>query len=93
MIAHSGTPDRQGTPPVGEGRPPGSAYGRATPDLRPTPATLILIDAGNHPDCRCAIERTFCRIKDFRGIATRFDKTARNFLAAVCLISAITYWA
>jgi transposase len=42
---------------------------------------------------RNGIERTFCRIKDFRGIATRYDKTARNFLAAVCLISAITYWA
>jgi transposase len=42
---------------------------------------------------RNIIERTFCRIKDFRGIATRYDKTARNFLAAVCLVSAITYWA
>ena len=42
---------------------------------------------------RNVIERTFCRIKDFRGIATRYDKTARNFLAAVCLVSAITNWA
>ncbi|MFN3448357.1 MAG: transposase, partial [Roseococcus sp.] len=42
---------------------------------------------------RNVIERTFCRIKDFRGIATRYDKTARNFLAAVCLVSAITYQA
>jgi len=42
---------------------------------------------------RNVIERTFCRIKDFRGIATRYDKTARNFLAALCLVSAITYWA
>jgi transposase len=42
---------------------------------------------------RNVIERTFCRIKDFRGIATRYDKTARNFLAAVCLVAAITYWA
>lgn len=41
---------------------------------------------------RNIIERTFCRLKDFRGIATRYDKTARNFLAAVCLVSAITYW-
>jgi transposase len=37
------------------------------------------------------IERTFYRIKDFRGIAARYDKTARNFLAVVCLVSAITY--
>lgn len=42
---------------------------------------------------RNVIERTFCRIKDFRGIATRYDKTARNFLAAVCLLAAITFWA
>ncbi|MCC6719671.1 MAG: transposase [Acetobacteraceae bacterium] len=42
---------------------------------------------------RNIIERTFCRIKDFRGIATRYDRTARNLLAAVCLVSAITYWA
>lgn len=42
---------------------------------------------------RNVIERTFCRIKDFRGITTRYDKTARNFLAAVCLISAMTFWA
>lgn len=42
---------------------------------------------------RNVIEPTFCRIKDFRGIATRYDKKARNFLAAVCLVSAIIYWA
>jgi transposase len=40
---------------------------------------------------RNVIGRTFCRIKDFRGIASRYDKTARNFLSAVCLVSAITY--
>lgn len=42
---------------------------------------------------RNVIERTFCRVKDLRGTATRYDKTARNFLAAICLVSAITYWA
>ena len=42
---------------------------------------------------RNLIERAFCRLKDWRAIATRYDKTARNFLAAVCLVSAITYWA
>ncbi|ESX09464.1 hypothetical protein X766_33540 [Mesorhizobium sp. LSJC255A00] len=31
---------------------------------------------------RNAIERMFCRIKDFRRIATRYDRLARNFLAA-----------
>ena len=33
---------------------------------------------------RNAIERMFGRIKDFRRIATRYDRLARNFLAAVC---------
>ncbi|MCC7347538.1 MAG: transposase [Variibacter sp.] len=42
---------------------------------------------------RNVIERTLCRIKEFRGVATRYDKTARNFLVVVCLVSTITYWA
>jgi transposase len=29
------------------------------------------------------IENFFCKLKQFRAIATRYDKTARNFLAAV----------
>lgn len=41
---------------------------------------------------RNVIERSFCRLKDFRAIATRYDKTARNFLAGLCLVAAIAYW-
>jgi transposase len=41
---------------------------------------------------RNVIERTFCRLKDFRAIATRYDKTARNFLAGLCLVTALCYW-
>ncbi len=41
---------------------------------------------------RNIIERTFCRLKDFRRIATRSDKLARNFLAGVCLVTVICYW-
>jgi transposase len=41
---------------------------------------------------RNIIERTFCRLKDFRAIATRYDKTARNFLAGLRLIAALVYW-
>jgi transposase len=36
---------------------------------------------------RNLIERFFCKLKQFRRIATRFDKLARNFLAAVLLAS------
>jgi transposase len=41
---------------------------------------------------RNLIERTNCRIKDFRAIATRYDKLARNFLAGLCLVTALIYW-
>lgn len=34
---------------------------------------------------RHLIENFFCRLKQFRGIATRYDKTRRNFLAAIYL--------
>jgi hypothetical protein len=34
------------------------------------------------------IENCFCRIKDWRRIATRYDKLARNFLAATTLVGA-----
>jgi len=38
---------------------------------------------------RNLIERFFNKIKHFRAIATRYDKLATNFLAAVQLVSAI----
>ena len=41
---------------------------------------------------RNLIERAFCRLKDWRAIATRYDKTARNFLAGICLVLAVTSW-
>ncbi len=41
---------------------------------------------------RNAIERMFCRLKDFRRIATRYDRLAINFLAAVCIAAAVSYW-
>lgn len=41
---------------------------------------------------RNAIERMFGRLKDFRRIATRYDRLARNYLAAVCLAATFCYW-
>ena len=38
---------------------------------------------------RNLIERFFNKIKHYRGIATRYDKLARNFLGAVQLVAAI----
>ncbi len=40
---------------------------------------------------RHLIENFFARLKQFRAIATRYDKTARNFLAAIHLAAA-TVW-
>lgn len=34
---------------------------------------------------RNLVERFFCKLKQFRRAATRFDKLARNFLAAIAL--------
>ena len=41
---------------------------------------------------RHRIENAFCRLKDFRRIATRYDRLARNFLASVCLVASIVWW-
>jgi len=40
---------------------------------------------------RHLIENFFCKLKQFRAIATRYDKTARNFLAAVHLAAALIW--
>jgi transposase len=40
---------------------------------------------------RHRIEDFFCAIKDWRRVATRYDKLARNFRAAASLAAAI-YW-
>jgi len=41
---------------------------------------------------RNRIERMFCRLKDFRRIATRYDKRADIFLSAVCLAAIVMWW-
>ena len=38
---------------------------------------------------RWRIESAFNRLKDFRRIATRYDKLGRNYLASVCLAAAL----
>lgn len=39
-----------------------------------------------------AIERMFCRLKDWRRIAIRYDKLATNFMAAIYLAATATWW-
>lgn len=41
---------------------------------------------------RNVIERTFGRLKDWRRVATRYDKLAQNYRATVTLAAIILYW-
>ena len=52
----------------------------------------IAYDAVAYKD-RNRIERMWCRLKDWRRIATRYDKLARNFLSAAYLAAIFTCWA
>jgi transposase len=36
-------------------------------------------------------ESLFCKLKQYRATATRYDNTARNFLAAIHLAAAIIW--
>jgi transposase len=40
---------------------------------------------------RHLIENFFARLKQYRAIATRYDKTARNFLAAIYMAAAVVW--
>jgi transposase len=40
---------------------------------------------------RWRIENASNRLKDFRHIATRYDRLARNYLASVCLAAALVW--
>lgn len=53
--------------------------------------TPIPYDAKAYRD-RNRVERMWCRLKDFRRIATRYDKLARNYLSGVILAATCAYW-
>ena len=38
------------------------------------------------------VERLIGRLKNWRRIATRYDRLARNYLAALALVAAVTEW-
>ena len=40
---------------------------------------------------RHLIENFFAKLKQFRAIATRYDKTARNFLAAIHIVASVIW--
>ena len=40
---------------------------------------------------RNVVERMFCRIKDWRRIATRFDRNLKNFMGAISFATAVIW--
>ena len=53
---------------------------------RPIPSNKALYRQRN------LIERMFARLKDFRRVATRYDKLARNFLAGAIIAATVVWW-
>ena len=41
---------------------------------------------------RCRIENAFARLKNWRGIATRYTRCADLFLSAICLAATVLFW-
>lgn len=41
---------------------------------------------------RNVIERLFCRLKNWRRIATRYDRHASNYLAGIALVAVVAEW-
>ena len=41
---------------------------------------------------RHKIENMFAKLKDWRRIATRYDRCAHTFLSAICIAAAVIFW-
>jgi len=41
---------------------------------------------------RNVVERTFCRLKDFRRFAMRYDRLVETFMATACLTAIVAFW-
>lgn len=41
---------------------------------------------------RNVIERMFCKLKNWRRIATRYDRLAQNYLSGVALAAVVSMW-
>ncbi len=41
---------------------------------------------------RHRIENAFSRLKDWRRIATRYDRCAHTFHSAICIAAIVTFW-
>jgi transposase len=41
---------------------------------------------------RNIVERMFCRFKDWRRVATRFDRNVKNFMATIAIAATVIWW-
>jgi len=41
---------------------------------------------------RNIIERMFCRFKDWRRVATRFDRNIKTFMATIAIAATVIWW-
>ena len=41
---------------------------------------------------RHRVENTIGRLKDWRRIATRYDRCAHTFFSAICIAATVTFW-
>lgn len=41
---------------------------------------------------RNVVERTINRLKQYRGIATRYDKLTRRFAAGLTIVACVLFW-
>jgi transposase len=41
---------------------------------------------------RNIVERMFCRFKDWRRVATRFDRNVKNFMATIAIAAIVIWW-
>lgn len=41
---------------------------------------------------RNIVERMFCRFKDWRRVATRFDRNTKTFMATIAIAATVIWW-
>ena len=51
----------------------------------------VACDAGLYRQ-RNLVERMFGRLKDWRRIATRYDRCAHTFFSAICIAATVIFW-
>ena len=66
-------------------------YSAAWPDIAPPLTNPARHDPALYRQ-RHRIENLFARIKDWRRIATRYDRCGDLFLAAIIIAATVTFW-